>query len=467
MSWRERFKEYAKARAESFKGKYQGGDDTGSVKTIVYTLIIFLLLVAISVLDFIFFGVPPMSITGWALIALFTCTFLYLVSRPPTSFGAFITWTVSLAFFFIVLPWLALVSPLSPQIKNYYNIAIEGFSVVGTFFEGIGDMIARSNACFRDATSPECTSATTLPMIVKTLGIEIGAIETQIAIADRDTMIVIPLQNKGERDGLLRGILVYGNASKDCKGGDCVQKITKIECQDCSNQITIFDGVGVFNDPGEKVIPRDSRQIVATFKAPCNKNQRTYPFNVSLEYAYSIDASLAVDVMNKNEYESKLRVGEFRQAVQMTSTGGPVYASITFGSSGLQPIKSNTSMMVSIRFTNNQKGRFKLDSATINLPNQDSGAIVCTLLDGKEVTLPIIAGDDRWYKDSDMIIQCPVQIPKVEEQTKRYVATISAKYYYQVSKSGEVLIDTASIQEKCGTTTSSTTTTTVTTTTTT
>ncbi len=453
MAWRERFKEYAKARMESFKGRYQGGDDTGSVKTIVYTVIVFLLLVAISMFDFIFFGVPPMSITGWALIALFTFTFLYLVSRPPTHFGAFMTWFVGLAFVFVVLPWVALVSPLSPQIKNYYNIAVDGFSVVGTFFGGIGQMIARSNACFSDATSPECTSATTMPVIVKTLGIEIGAIETQIAIADSYTRIVIPMQNKGERDGFLREILVYGNASRDCKGG-CVQKIDDIACQDCAGSIS-----------GERIIPRDSRQVVATFNAPCNKNQKTYPFNASLEYAYSIDASLPVDVMNKNEYESKLRVGEFRQAVQMTSTGGPVYASITFGGGGLQPIKSETNMMVSIRLTNNQKGRFMLDSATINLPQEGSGAIVCKLAD-KDVTLPVISGDGRWYKDSDMIIQCTIQIPKVEEQTKRYVATITANYFYQVSKSGEVLIDTASIAAKCSSTTNSTTTTTVATTTT-
>jgi hypothetical protein len=122
--------------------------------------------------------------------------------------------------------------------------------------------------------------------------------------------------------------------------------------------------------------------------------------------------------------------------------------------------------MVTIRFTNNQKGRFMLKRATINLPQDGAGAIECNLAEMK-VTLPEVSAVDRWYKDNDLLIQCPIKVPAVEEQTKRFAATLTAEYYYEVSKSGEVLIDTASIAAKCTPTTTTTTAPTTTTTSTT
>lgn len=450
MSWRDNFREYARARMEGFKGRYRGEGDRGSVSAILYTVLVFLSLVAIAVFDFVFYAIPPLSISGLAIITVFTLTFLYLVSRPPTYFGTFIIWLVSLFFIFVVAPWVVFVSPLAPTFKNYYNIAVEGLSVVGAFAEGFGQLMARSNACFRDATSPECVSATTLPVVIKNFGIEIVSAETQIAIADSKTTILISLQSKGERDGYLDSVVVYGNASNDCEGWNCVQKVTDIKCQNC---VTALSADGKFV-PAEKIVPRDSRDIIVTVQVPCNKNQKTYPFNVSIDYAYPLDASLPIDVMSKNEYESKLRAGEFRAFVDTERSGGPVFASITFGSQGLQPIKAESGATATIRLSNSQKGRFKLKSAKINFP-QEFGVSDCTLAD-KTLTLPDITGDDRWYKDSDMIIRCAAQVPKIEEQTKRYVATVSSEYYYQISKYGEILIDTASIEAKCGSTTTTT-----------
>ncbi len=322
--------------------------------------------------------------------------------------------------------WLFTISPYRTTAQGYYNsvlTALDKMSAALQDFTTQLDCINPKNAFLERCYNPAQGSTTQ-----KTRkGLEISSLSAEPYVpVGKDARVFVSLKNEGDYDAAVKAAGIFAGEDKDLK----TYPAAGIQCSECA--------LGII---GEKIGKNSMRNLVSVISIPCKKIS-SYPYGFNMEYEYGVSASMPIDVLNAKDYDSKTADKEtFLTQPAADSSSGPIQASIMAGAQGFQPLKSGTKTVLFAKLTNLGTGTFKLKNAKLTAPSKLSDC----RLNGEVADDPenLIDASGRSYaKEKYISISCPMDVPNTEGQ-KRYIATVVASYYYNVTSAASADVDQA------------------------
>ncbi|MBI1971966.1 MAG: hypothetical protein HYS53_01555 [Candidatus Aenigmarchaeota archaeon] len=371
---------------------------------------------------------------------------LWIFADGPKDASSFVTWVVIIMVVFGGAGWLVNYSPWKATIQNYYNGLLTPIVGLVNAASGLpGEFQTQLNCAANPGTCKTADIGTTQ----KTRkGLEITALSSESSVSVGTTArIFAALVNEGEADAVVKNARMYGGGAKNFRTA------SNIQCAGCA--------IGITN---ERITPNSRRDLSADISVPCERVS-TYPFSLNMEYEYSVGASLPVDVINSKEYDAKTSAKEvFLTQPAADSSSGPVRAGISIGVEGYQPVKGGTKNILFAKLVNLGSGEFKLKSAKIYATFNRTELTDCKV-NGAPVDINNLADPSgRYYPPEKFIsLSCTADTLNPEGQ-KRFIATIDAKYLYNITRSSNIELDETGFGA-CNSTATTTSTTSTTTTT--